>query len=356
MARIQSITFRQYSRVILLRQDYLEICNGEHCPAFVLAQHQYWHEVKIGSVMQAIEHNQAAAAGNQPPAQDTELWVYKSQPQMQDELMDLYGERKIADAYGLLQTKGFLRSRNNPLYRWDRKKQWLFMTINVQTAINQLPPILAPILDTQEAESIPAEMRTSIPQKRGMDHANDLPRRRSNAGSKPQMGGSISIDLITDQIVRSHTRNSACVGKFTFSQYCEYVNECIRRKQTVDNPVGLASWLEETGKRDDEVERVLNEIAERDAAAPAPRLGRPAPGCPTCGGVIDRSRPPCPCRQRDYDGALGDDATPLWLRALLGFPATRRADIFKDSDLTEADQEMLTTLVEQTPMETVEDN
>lgn len=139
MPRQSSIQFQTDNISIVLRSDYLTICKDNHCAAMVLAQMQYWYDVKIAARSQAQLHNAAAVREGMEPTQDEELWVYKKQTEMRDELMGLFGETAISKAYTFLLDAGFLSDRCNPLHKWDKTRQYLFMVDNVQQAIDAIP-------------------------------------------------------------------------------------------------------------------------------------------------------------------------------------------------------------------------
>ena len=124
---------------LLLREEYLFLCGAKHCPAMVLSQHEYWHRNRLANRQQARAHNAAATREGMPADQDTGLWVYRSHREMQDELLGLFGERAIAAAYAFLIASGYLRTRPNPRYKWDRKPQYLFAVGAVQAGLDGLP-------------------------------------------------------------------------------------------------------------------------------------------------------------------------------------------------------------------------
>ncbi len=145
------------------------------------SQHEYWHKNRIGNRQQANSRNEGARRGGKPADQDASLWVYKSHEQMHDELLGLFGEKAIGQAYRHLITAGFLASRFNPNQKWDRKSQYLFLVANVQVAVDALPN-----KRVEQEEDISAE---SSPQKCGDDRANKQNGHGAVAESKAQEGG-----------------------------------------------------------------------------------------------------------------------------------------------------------------------
>ena len=149
-----AITFRAHSPVIVLRRDFLEICEGDHCAAVVLGQMFHWHSVKAASVTQAHLANERRRATGQPGTQDTSLWVWKSAKELHDEIMEQYGLTKVRAAYQYLQDRGFLLSRSNPHDQWDKTRQYLFVVEAVQNAINALPVLEEPTVAPADDETL----------------------------------------------------------------------------------------------------------------------------------------------------------------------------------------------------------
>lgn len=164
---------------LLLREEYLCVCEGNHCAAMILSQHEYWHKHRLENRQQAQSHNEGARRMGLPATQDTGLWVYRSHEQTKAELLNLFGEKAIGQAYKYLIKKGFLLTRLNPKQPWDRKPQYLFNVAAVQSAVNALP----------SREEEPDEIAESSPQNCGEDSAEVRTPSRNGADSTPPDGG-----------------------------------------------------------------------------------------------------------------------------------------------------------------------
>ena len=159
------IVFRPKSKIVLLREDFVDICEGNDCAAMVLSQMLFWHETKLAHRAEAVKHNAEAIRMGLPATQNTELWVYKASEEMREELLRKFGEKAIGPAFLFLTGKGYLEVRANPYDKRDRKRQYRFQSAAVQAAIDALPPSL----DTQKAnrriaECKPQECGESKPQ------------------------------------------------------------------------------------------------------------------------------------------------------------------------------------------------
>jgi hypothetical protein len=100
---------------------------------------QYWYQVKVAARSQAIAWNEAAVKSGESGTQDTELWIYKAQDEMKAELLGLFGDKAISQAFALITQKGFLCERMNPRFPWDKTRQYLFNVEAVQGAIDAAP-------------------------------------------------------------------------------------------------------------------------------------------------------------------------------------------------------------------------
>lgn len=124
--------------MVVIREDYLAVCDGNHCAAALLSIFEYWTNVKLGQQEQAQVENAIAAAGGAPSVRD-DLWVFKSVTDLETDLMGLFGKMKIGDALKLIRDKGFVERRTNPDYRWDRTLQYHLQIEMLQGAISDTP-------------------------------------------------------------------------------------------------------------------------------------------------------------------------------------------------------------------------
>lgn len=141
MTRESCITYPPTSISIVIRAALVEICAGApdaNCAAAILNQFIYWTDTKIEHAKQAKYHNAAAIADGELPTQDDSLWIYKKSEEMQEELLHLFGRNKIVDNTVWLVSAGYLHSRRNPIYRWDKTLQYHLDIDTVQSRIHAL--------------------------------------------------------------------------------------------------------------------------------------------------------------------------------------------------------------------------
>ncbi|GGL13120.1 hypothetical protein [Deinococcus radiotolerans] len=189
--KTSSITHPPRTRLNLLREDYLHIADGDYCAARLLNIFERWHNTKLDHRTQARHANAVARSGGERPEQDEGLWVYMSNEDLRKELMLEYSEKPVTRALTLLETKGFLRRRSNPIRKWDRKPQYLFVASAVQDAINTWAATRSeePENSLQDESVIPAQ---STPHFDGMDSAEVRTALRQSAESTPHNGGNES--------------------------------------------------------------------------------------------------------------------------------------------------------------------
>lgn len=105
---------------IVIRKEYLMLMDGDHCAAAILNAFEMWSK-------------------NKP------TFIYKSMPEMQADLMGLFGLNRIGEAFKKLRERGFLVARNNPAMAADRTLQYQFQPVVIlQTALRRMLTSLKP--------------------------------------------------------------------------------------------------------------------------------------------------------------------------------------------------------------------
>jgi len=186
--------------LFVIREDYLHICNGDACAAALLNQMEYWHNIKSEHKSQVDYYNNLPTTQSRGAAYPSELWVYKSQSEWRKELLDVFGEKKIAASLGFLISHGLLSERNNPRDAYDRKKQYLFHVEKVQEAINRYAERIQPKddVDSAEVQNGCSSSAESILPKCGMDAPQRENGFRHQGESILPKGGVINRDYNTE--------------------------------------------------------------------------------------------------------------------------------------------------------------
>lgn len=167
--------------IAIIRMDYVTICEGNQCAAAILNLFEYWTGIKKESNKQAVIKNKIDTSDGNPATQDTELWIYKSQREMREELVQTWSETVIASATKYLIKKGYLQSRSNPNNRWDQTLQYLFIIEAVQKAVDKAYPAFRKSTESKA-------------QKHGIDRSKTRNRVRNSKKSNPQIYASNTKD------------------------------------------------------------------------------------------------------------------------------------------------------------------
>ena len=135
--------FKQQTKSIYY-WDYYILCRLNVAAAVALQRMEYWDGTKDTAVIHAEAYNEALQANNQSATQDTSHWVYKSQDELQWELMGITGEKGTAALLKFLQEDvNYLAVRNNPDLAFDRKKQYEFQAERIQGHLDYLTYIIS---------------------------------------------------------------------------------------------------------------------------------------------------------------------------------------------------------------------
>lgn len=124
------------STLVIVREDYLSICDGDHCAAALLNDIEYWTNIKLSHFDQAAKINTVAEEAGELPEQDMTAWIWKTQVDFVEELLNLFGERRVRTSLQKLLKWGYIVSRRNPVHSWDATLQYMLCISVVQQAVN----------------------------------------------------------------------------------------------------------------------------------------------------------------------------------------------------------------------------
>jgi hypothetical protein len=116
MSRTSVISHPASTPLVIVRREYLDICDGSHAAAALLNHFEYLTNVRR--------------------AAECDVWIRRGFRQLADELLGLYGEKSISDAVSLLLDKGFIERRHNPDDKTDRTYQYRLCVDRVQDAVD----------------------------------------------------------------------------------------------------------------------------------------------------------------------------------------------------------------------------
>jgi hypothetical protein len=135
--RASSFPLLENEPLVIIRNSFLTLCDGDQAAAALLNNFVYWHDW----CLQHGRHDQTASLAD--PAHkpiDPECWFWKTVEDLSRDLLGGWGEKKIRSAAALIEAKGFAVSRPNPINPWDRTKQYRLVVENLHSALSALGP------------------------------------------------------------------------------------------------------------------------------------------------------------------------------------------------------------------------
>lgn len=117
------MSFEKLKRVVI--KEELVAITGDFVLAVILNQFLYWSErVKDFDKMIVEEKTIAGKEGIEYNLPLKSGWIYKKAEELIEETMINISPRSMRDKIKALEEMGFLKSRLNPMYKWDRTKQY----------------------------------------------------------------------------------------------------------------------------------------------------------------------------------------------------------------------------------------
>lgn len=113
---------------VSVRPWLVSACDGDHCAAALLNFFEYWHNIKLEHQGQAAKHNQVAEFHGDRGTQDTTLWQFHTERDLEEGVVNLYSYKTIRKSLQLIINKGYIstQSNPNPRYHFDRTRYILF--------------------------------------------------------------------------------------------------------------------------------------------------------------------------------------------------------------------------------------
>lgn len=141
------ITHPAKYRLIVIREDYLLACmegnpdlptSGAGCAAFILSAFDYWTSSRLENREQAKKINDVLVRAGGEATQVTDLWIRKTYKDIAAASFGIYNEATIRVYMPYLIEREFIKTRTNPVHKWDRTIQYFFNFREVQKAVDGL--------------------------------------------------------------------------------------------------------------------------------------------------------------------------------------------------------------------------
>jgi hypothetical protein len=117
---------------VVVRAEYVAICNGDRCAAAILSAFECWTVGKRRHYQKRAE-----AAGRKPNAGDS-IWIYKTRDELYLDLNGIFGRAGMLKSLMLVTALGYLDKRKNPHNGQDQTLQYRFDGDTVQAALDLL--------------------------------------------------------------------------------------------------------------------------------------------------------------------------------------------------------------------------
>jgi hypothetical protein len=124
--------------LIIVRNSFVALCNGDACAAALLNHLIYWHNVKLDQQAQSIIANATAERHGQPGINDTSLVQWHTESELKAAMQGIWSEKRIRNGLRLLQSLGFIDIFRNPNSRFafDKTKHFLVFPDTIQLALD----------------------------------------------------------------------------------------------------------------------------------------------------------------------------------------------------------------------------
>jgi hypothetical protein len=251
---ISCIEHSSRQSLVLIREDYVQLAerlgSPDHaCTAAILNVFEHWTNVKIGASQQGeIENRIAEKEGL--PSKGYDLWIYKSQPDLQAELMGIWGVNKVGVCLNWLVEQTLLLSRSNPLYKWDRTKQYLLNVDKINELLQQVSfnpsPFNSPNHDNQalKLKDESHKNKAAIPEIT----TEITPEIKSHSPIGAEASSNPEPDLIPPKAVRPpEADNPDTLSADDFTSYREHIRQIFRVTEGRD--LGILHQLRGTAKK-----------------------------------------------------------------------------------------------------------
>ncbi len=141
--KVSVIRHAPLSRFLVIYEDYLVLCKEKgiepaDAGAGILRVFEQWTNGKVNRDEAEVERaRQYASQGVVYEPED--LWIWLPQDTLKrHELFDIFGERSVASALKRIVEVGYLETRRNPKYGWDRTLQYRLNVTGLQKDLDEL--------------------------------------------------------------------------------------------------------------------------------------------------------------------------------------------------------------------------
>lgn len=134
-------------KLVIIREDYVQICDNNHCAAALLSVLEYWHNVRLDQVEQERVHQKI----DNEYGPNFSMAIYKSMVDLNSDLLGLWEKEKIRLSLDLLIEKGFVTRKDSSKSKFDKTKMYHFLAEQINVAIES---VILPVRLTENRQSV----------------------------------------------------------------------------------------------------------------------------------------------------------------------------------------------------------
>lgn len=124
--RTSIIKHKEANRLVIIRQDYVDICDGDHCMAALLGYYEY----KLNAIVSTLEDKVSQNPKFKPSADD--YFIQSSPKYLSKSMLGLFGRTKIISANDKLLVKNLIT------IKIERKDEKTFLPTKVCLNVSQI--------------------------------------------------------------------------------------------------------------------------------------------------------------------------------------------------------------------------
>lgn len=149
MSKTSCIQHPANTPLLMIRADYLILCDGNACAAALLNEFEQFENHALNE--QGRDTSEWAKPGTEAP--DPERWFYWTRKDIARELFHVYSAYQMDKALALLFEKGFINRREYGVDKMDHRYQYRFHVATIQAAINGLASVSPDVLKSKQRVS-----------------------------------------------------------------------------------------------------------------------------------------------------------------------------------------------------------
>ncbi|QSX05426.1 hypothetical protein JYG23_12180 [Sedimentibacter sp. zth1] len=229
---------KQLKRVVL--KEELVVLTGGYKKAIILNQFIYWSErvsdfdkfileEKERCSKNDIENNQVLTNG----------WLYKSAEELSEETMLGLSKSNMGTHIKYLIEKGWISERNNPVFKWDRTKQYRVNITKIQQDLIELGYALEGYPLMRDIESVTPSYKTEH-----AENTENLPSSKTEHRSSEIEHASHETEHQNSNIEHRSTQNRTAIPEITTEITTDIFSQSVKKE--ID------------GQTDEELSNILN--------------------------------------------------------------------------------------------------